>query len=267
MTRPFPDALGAPSPYSGIGSDGPKVDEPPTDVINRDDRATGEPSHESEHIVDDSDSSHCMSFDSDSDDEVEDGDGDKTEEPSAEDLQRREEEKRRVLEAAGLIIKHDSSAPPPVPPRRRPSKKRAARAKQLPPRRPIPRVQENELSNLDRALPPVPMSTADPILQADDAFARYEQFKQKQPPTNRFSVTSVDSIPHSLTPSISPVARESDGGKTGSALLSFFGLGFTAPSTSAERRTVNISGPIITAVESNISSENSPTPSFGLVSN
>jgi hypothetical protein len=33
-----------------------------------------------------------------------------------------------------------------------------------------------------------------------------------------------------------------------------------------ERKTVNISGPIITAVEPNISRANSPAPSFGIVS-
>jgi actin cytoskeleton-regulatory complex protein PAN1 len=272
MAGPFPDAPRASAPYSGLDSDGSEVNASTKDIDHGIERAAPKPSDGGDHVADDSDTSDYRSFDSDSDNELDDGGGE-ADTRTAEELGRREDERKRVLEAAGLIIMHDTSTLPPVPPRRRASKKRIGRGKALPP---VPKLKKGGSNNEKRELPPPPPSSTDSILEADDAFSRYEQFKQQQPNTNRFSVVSVTSvettpgsppsISHSLTPS---VTRESDTGKTSNSLLSFFGLGSTqiTASTSGERRTANISGPIITAVDPSISRENSPTLSFGIVSN
>jgi len=140
-----------------------------------------------ERSSDDSDSSsHYLSFDeSDEDDDVH-------------DRAARERERRLVLEAAGLIVHKDVGAP--VRPKVKSIKRRPAST--------TTRPNARRLVSKDKDLPPVPV-TADTETEAegdqmpepelthearlDDAFARYEAFKNKQVDTNRLSVVSTES--------------------------------------------------------------------------
>lgn len=192
--------------------------------------------------------------------------------PSEEELDRereaRESERVRVLQAAGIVIKEDGKERPPSPVRRRSSRKH----------RPAPARPSHSSNARDsiasikstRDLPPLPsvtdeaqsMDSVKP--QLDDAYERYENFKQQL--DQRASIASYDSIsqpsPDTVT-SGSPKPQESKGRH--SALLSF--LGRRTPVNDGERRSISslvISGPILPESAA-ISRDNSPA--FGSVRN
>jgi len=171
----------------------------------------------------------------------------------------RERERQLVLEAAGLIVQTDVGSPL----RRRSTKRRPAP--------PAPdRKGRNDTENLAKDLPPIPAhvdiedietqsTTPEPELsyeaRLDDAFARYEAFKNRQATPNRLSVVSIDSSfgPASSSSSVGTAwnnsnVREPEGGRY-TTFLNF--LRSKTPDIDARdvRRksasTLNISAPII----------------------
>ena len=215
--------------------------------------------------VDDEESSaeEYLSFEGDSDSESEASEEGQTEEQRQAEYEAREIERQRVLAAAGLIIKHDVKSAPRPP----------ARTKSLRTRRPAPIAptqSQQEKSILERDLPPTPVgegsSSADPIQRVDDAFDRYEAYKQNM--GQRASVASSYETPSSpsgssiISPSLSREESRSYGGYSG--LLSF--LGRRTPGTDSDKRS-NLSGLTISNPISNRSKPPSRegSPAFGSV--
>ena len=168
-----------------------------------------------------------------------------TEEQRKEEREAREAERQRVLEAAGLIITKSDRKPPPRPARRRSTRKR----------RPVPAVptrHERGSSSASKELPPPPEDSKDTSLRLDDAYERYEAYKQSNGNLNRLSIVSVDSTTSMPSPSPSfamqsspSVASSEQEGRTASHFLHSL-LGRRTPGTEAETRTRPvISGPIL----------------------
>jgi len=181
----------------------------------------------------------------------------------------RERARQLVLEAAGLIVNQDIKPPP------RPKRRSAPAA----PRR-VPSEHKD--------LPPVPDPEAGPDPEVekvdheanlDDAFARYESFRNTQSNLNRLSVVSTDSgtLPSSPTATISTMTMSSTHSGSGegsgrySQFLQFLKSGSKTPE--GERKsvaTLNISAPILNV---NLSAQSTPqdgpsrpnSPSFGMV--
>ncbi|KAF8959742.1 hypothetical protein BDZ97DRAFT_1836791 [Flammula alnicola] len=226
----------------------------PTIVENIDDNTEDSDS-------DDSDSDY-LSFESD-------------DEESANNKEAREREKQLVLEAAGLIVNQDVG-PPPLRPKARSIK-----------RRPAPAAPKR-VPSMYKDLPPVPEPDPEPEpepevisheARLDDAFARYESFKNSQAAeTNRLSVISSDSssnVPASPTATVSSMTASISQGnhKEGEGRYSnflHFLTGGKAPE--GERRTaasLNISAPIMmNASSSQTTPQEGPSrsnsPSFGM---
>jgi hypothetical protein len=233
--------------------------------------------------------------DSDSDDSdsdylsFEDNDDDNDEEAAAA-KEAREREKQRVLEAAGLIV-NQNVGPPPLRPKARSIK-----------RRPAPAAPRREPS-FHKDLPPVPDTEPEPDpdpepepapiisheARLDDAFARYESFKNSHAANamNRLSVVSTDSTSGTtMSPTVSSASamslapsqgsQKDTGGGEGrySNFLHFLtgGKG-QGEGGSGERRTaasLNISAPMMINSASNQSTpqdgpSRSNSPSFGMV--
>lgn len=233
-----------------------------------------------------------MDNDSDSDDSdsdylsFEDSDNDDDEEAAAA-KEAREREKQRVLEAAGLIV-NQNVGPPPLRPKAKSIK-----------RRPAPAAPRREPS-FHKDLPPVPDTEPEPELEPvpvishearlDDAFARYESFKNSHAAMNRLSVVSTDSTSGmTMSPTATTVSsvsamslapsqgsQKDTGGGEGrySNFLHFLtgGKG-QGEGGGGERRTaasLNISAPIMMNSASNQSTpqdgpSRSNSPSFGMV--
>jgi len=224
--------------------------------------------------------------DSDSDTEPSE-DEEMTEEQRQHEREQRELERIRVLETAGLIIKQPAEGKtPPAPPLRRRSTKKGRRP---PPAAPAPDLPATT-SGRERELPPLPPLS--PRARLDDAYERYETFKNREAASsstaNRdstaFTVSDASSIPPSSprmpitpgmgtvslspTPSTLPAVHESKSGGY-SGLLSFLSRSKTP---SEEKRTfsvASISAPMISApipvnAVSTPTRENSPA--FGSVS-
>lgn len=194
-----------------------------------------------------------LSFEGESDSESEASEEGQTEEQRQAEYDARELERQRVLAAAGLIVKHDTRSAPHRP----------ARSKSLRTHRPAPAVpgQSSQPGKPapERDLPPIPIdddSTAgDPVLRVDDAFDRYEAYKQSLP--QRASIASVSDTPSSPSTSslaLSPTMSRDDNRSSGySGLLSF--LGRRTPVVDSDKRS-NLNGLIISGPIGNI-----PTPS------
>ncbi|KAH9483528.1 Actin cytoskeleton-regulatory complex protein pan1 [Psilocybe cubensis] len=215
---------------------------------------------------DDSDS------DSDSDSDYlsfDESDNEETATATTKDKEARERERQLVLEAAGLIVNRDVG-PPPV-------RNRSVK------RRPAPAAPKRSPS-FYKDLPALPQSEPEPDVEPishearlDDAFARYEQFKNAQGNLNRLSVVSTDSgtnlpsSPATTVSSMSPAQgqRESEGRY--SHFLHFL-TGSKSSSTEGERRsasTLNISAPIMNVSTSQGTPQDGPSrsnsPSFGML--
>ena len=202
----------------------------------------------------DSDSdSNYVSFDG-----IEDEESDNTKET-------RERERQLVLEAAGLVVNQDVKPPP----------------KQK--RRPAPPIPQLDLSR-HKDLPLIPDSEVevekvDHEADLDDAFARYESFRNNQSNLNRLSVISTDSgtILSSPTATISSLAMSHthSGGSESSSRYSHFLQFLKSGNKTPEGKqksvaTLNISAPIMNLSASNQSTvQDSPSrsnsPSFGMV--
>jgi len=167
------------------------------------------------------------------------------------DKEARERERQRVLEAAGLIVQRDVGPPPVRPPRSRQASASSSPASRMGKRRPAPAAPQRMPSGVYKELPPVPPALdaesglvsderrgvetgvddevteeaeveveeeAEEVLtheaRLDDAFARYESFKNAQAnqlaeANNRLSVVSTDSsitMPASPTTTISSMS-------------------------------------------------------------
>lgn len=179
----------------------------------------------------------------------------------------RERERQLVLEAAGLVVNQDVKPPPkqkhrPAPPIPQPV---SSRYKDLPL---VPEPEEGpgrEVENVDHEA------------SLDDAFARYESFRNNQSNLNRLSVISTDSgtLLGSPTTTISSypmsMSHTQSGGSESSSRYSHF-LQFlkSGNKTPEGKPKLNISAPIMTLSVSNQSTEQdvpsrSNSPSFGMV--
>ena len=205
-----------------------------------------------------------LSFEGDPDSESEASEEGQTEEQQQVEYKAREIERQRVLAAAGLIIKHDAKSAPRPP----------ARTKSLRTHHPAPttptRSSPQEKSPQERDLPPIPVdedsSSGDPILRVDDAYDRYEAYKQNiGHRTSLASSYDAPSSPSASSLALSPtMSREENRNHGYSGLLSF--LGRRTPGTDSDRRSnlsgLTISSPILNTPMSP-SRENSPA--FGSV--
>lgn len=210
----------------------------------------------------------------------------------------RELERQRVLEAAGLLVKleaerndehnlesHNNDAPssssaPPRPPRRRSTRRR----RRTPPQTPSTNtadanadVNEANRSSLvsvssekELPLPPTPVS----VLHVDDAFERYEAYRQSK--NWRMSISSIDTGPPSPGLGPGPTAmsatpsRDSGGehrqSQSGHSHIFNFLTRRKTPTHEPERPRLQISGPILSAGHSIESLSRPGSPSFGSVS-
>ena len=189
----------------------------------------------------DSDSSDYLSFDEDDYENV-------NPETKAE-REARAHERQLVLEAAGLIVTQHDKLPAAVV-RARSQKRRPA------PVAPRKGKFQNVVSPV-KELPPVPQVVAEPEPETptdlaqclDDAFDRYESFKNTQLMSNRMSVASTISaevvFPPSPTPSTT-ASRERDGeGRSYSYILNFLGRSRTPEEKERNTNKLNISAPIM----------------------
>ena len=200
--------------------------------------------------------------DSDSDSNYVSFDGIEDEDNSKET---RERERQLVLEAAGLVVNQDVK--PPSKQKRRPAP-------------PIPQLDPSRHKNL----PLIPDSEGevekvDHEADLDDAFARYESFRNNQSNLNRLSVISTDSgtMLSSPTATISSLAMSHthSGGSESSSRYSHFLQFLKSGNKTPEGKqksvaTLNISAPIMNLSVSNQSTvqdfpSRSNSPSFGMV--
>lgn len=221
--------------------------------------------------------------DTDSDDSVSSSDylsfDDSDNEDDADEKARRERERQLVLEAAGLIVKQDVG-PPPTRPKRRPAPAAPAKRRPNGPERmlsmhkelpPVPSVLEPDVEEEE---PPTPDPELSHEARLDDAFARYESFKNVQANMNRLSVVSTNSsieagsstssamtAPTSVSSTPSHISQinkaETDSGSRYSHFLHFL-RSKTPDSEQPQRRrsasTLKISAPMMIQAHSNASS-------------
>lgn len=174
-----------------------------------------------------------------------------TEEQKKNEREAREAERIRVLEAAGLIIKSDKQ-PPPRPARTRSRRRTRPEPPAVPDRQTRRRASSKELPALpDPVAEPPETADVDNSLRLDDAYERYETYKQNQVNLNRLSVASMDnvSIPGSPSGSHHSIPRspsaDVEGRGTHSHFLHFFGRNRT-PANEGETRVMPvISAPIL----------------------
>ncbi|OBZ75962.1 Actin cytoskeleton-regulatory complex protein pan1 [Grifola frondosa] len=186
-----------------------------------------------------SDSDYETLSESDTDDEEEE------EIEQSEDARQREHEARalerqRVLEAAGLIVKTEAHPPP------RPVRARSHRKRRPPPA--VPGRPYGTTHSPSKDLPPLPDADIhEHSLRLDDAFERYEAYRQSHSNDNRLSTVSVESLSSfmsPLTPSLSHSPSMENEGKSHSSFLGFFGR--KTPANDGETRTMPvISAPIL----------------------
>lgn len=162
-----------------------KVETPPSPAVDRFAKEN-DVADDSDSDSDDSDSDY-LSFDDD--------------ESDSEEALAREKERQLVLEAAGLIVKKNDGPPPPRPKARRPAPAAPRRAPSV-----------NTLDSVNKELPAPPPMVDDPEpepepepepvsheARLDDAFARYESFKNHQLDLNRLSIVSTATVASEAT--------------------------------------------------------------------
>lgn len=285
-----PASIDISSTESGRGTNRhPEEDQPDLDSTDNDDaKDTSDDTSEDT-------SSDYLSFE-DSDDE-EDHHLPEYPETKAE-REARAHERQMVLEAAGLIVKTDPSRRPPPRPERRKSKSNKRR-----PAPAAPRTTRASIGNRDRAsvistgtagsekdLPSVPAAAAPalqredsarpssiisvaPSTRVDDAFDRYESFKQQHHPS-RLSVSSITDMTTPTSPTSptgggergSPNPASRDGESRYSNFMNFLGRSRTpveGPSDKPGRPI--ISGPISGPIAMDNHQQRSQSPAFGSV--
>lgn len=171
--------------------------------------------------------------------DTEESENDEPLEPAqAIDRETRRKERDRALAAAGLILNEDIKPPPR-------------------PRRPAPATPRRRAPRPPKALPPVPADDPAEAAAADDAFGRYEAYKQSQSNNNRLSVASFDttSTTQTFPAPISP-SQSSQENRSYSHILNFLGRRAPGSEDKDNKRPV-ISGPILQQPDSD-GRENSP---------
>ncbi|ELU37390.1 protein binding protein [Rhizoctonia solani AG-1 IA] len=177
-------------------------------------------------------------------------------------------ERQRVLEAAGLIVKQ---APPRPPRKRRPAPKAPLRQR---PSDDGPDASPREggspgTSSREINLPEPPDETeTESILRIDDAYERYQAFRQSR--EARASLSSFEGVPNlntnigvpptPVSPSATISSLPSATDSTKAAIKSFFGRG---SDRDKPRATVTISAPVISAPISS-TPERGSSPAFGM---
>ena len=221
--------------------------------------------------------------DTDTDTELSE-DEEMTEEQRQHEREQRELERIRVLEAAGLIIKQPAEGKvPPAPPVRRRSTKKGRGPPQGAPSLPM------TSSDPERELPPLPPPS--PRARLDDAYERYEAFKNREaaisstanrdsmafttsdassiPPSSpRMSITSgMGTVSLSPSPSMPPVQESKNSGYT--SLLGFLSRSKTPGDEKKTLSVASISAPMISApipVTAMATPTRENSPAFGSVS-
>ena len=173
-----------------------------------------------------------------------------------------------VLEAAGLVVNQDVKPPP---------KKKHRPAPPIPTRnKDLPQVPDPE-SEPDRE-----DENVDHEASLDDAFARYESFRNNQSNLNRLSVISTDSVTLPSSPTLTMLSSPTSmshthsGGSESSSRYSHFLQFLKSGNKTPEGKpksvaTLNISAPIMGLSVSNQSTaqddvpSRSNTPTFGMV--
>ncbi|KZT54344.1 hypothetical protein CALCODRAFT_456827 [Calocera cornea HHB12733] len=195
----------------------------------------------------------------------------------------REVERQRVMQAAGLVVKTDTQRKPPPPPIRRMSRRHRppplGEVSELQKLRTVPEVNRDKPLPTPIIPPPSPSPQTPQIRYVDDAFQRYEDYKQRQS-HNRQSIASTISLETMPTPSspgptpLSPVLTIGSVGSVDSRFSQH------APSRSDDLRSswasfiskikpssggvgelkppLVISGPISAPISGQVSRENSP---------
>ncbi|KAF8328838.1 Dbl homology domain-containing protein, partial [Cantharellus anzutake] len=180
-------------------------------------------------------------------------------------------ERAHILEAAGLILKMDKTEPPPP----RPTRRRSAKNRRTPPL--PPQKEPSPSSARYKELPPIPSEINNSVLHDDDAFDRYEQYRQQQSSIQGMSsppsVTSIDNVPPSpASASYSFVSIQSKDDSShrsgGSSFLLFLqkaGSRATTALSTDRKSTLTISAPVISApmADAGTSIQRSNTPAFG----
>ncbi len=227
-----------PASASSKPTDANSLSEAPT-VQRSESPLTAEPQEPEE---DGSDSDYVTASESESSDS--DNEDQQDEETHRQDREARAAERQRVLEAAGLIIKQEAQPPP------RPARRMSRR------RRPAPAVPDRSRapSSPHKDLPLVPdLESPNNSLRLDDAYERYEAFRQSHLSMNRLSIASVESSSSptsstfasaSLTPTVSN-SEEATRSQSHSSFLHFFGR--RTPANDGEQPSVRptISAPIL----------------------
>ena len=221
-------------------------------------------------LADGADDDNSNGSDSDSDSNYVSFDG--IEDEESHNTKETREREQLVLEAAGLVVNQDVKPPPkkkhrPAPPIPQPA---TSRYKDLP-QVPDPGAEtDREVESVDYEA------------SLDDAFARYESFRNNQANLNRLSVISADSVtlPGSPTLTISSIpmsmSQTHSGGNESSSRYSHFLQFLKSGNKTPEGKpktvaSLNISAPIMNLSASNQSTvqsdvpSRSNSPSFGMV--
>ncbi|KIL68468.1 hypothetical protein M378DRAFT_184914 [Amanita muscaria Koide BX008] len=170
-----------------------------------------------------------------------------------------ERERQMVLEAAGLIVNQEVN-PPPATVRSISTLKKS----QLPPI--VPRRRTTRSGDpYKKDLPPLPdAEPMDHAARLDDAYERFESYRNQQLSTNRLSLISTDSSlhsPSSMKDGVPSTPKDNENQRRYSQFFQLFS-GLRGPEP--EKRTVStltISGPISGASSYDIS--RSGSPAFG----
>ncbi len=244
VTAPTPETIELPRP---VDATSPSPTEPPTSTLS-------EPVHEidsdesssDDDSEDDSEPDYVTASESESDES--DNEGEQSEEARRQERQAREAERQRVLEAAGLIIKEDHRRPPP-----RPARVRNRR------RRPAPAVPERSKTTPSpsptKDLPPLPSADSrNPSFRLDDAYERYEAYRQSNLAMNRLSIASVESSTSTTSqsvPTLTPTTSESGEPRSHTSSFLHFFRSRTPGNDSAEAPArLVISAPILQGEQS-----------------
>ena len=180
-----------------------------------------------------------------------------TEEAKKKEHEARELERQRVLEAAGILVKKADGGPPP-----RPARKKSVRKRRTPPDTPN-RLSVASVSTVssEKDLP----ATPEPALQVDDAFERYQAYRQSK--NYRSSISSIDTGPPSpgLPPAISTSHSKDGEGRSHSHIFNFLYFLSRSKTPESERPQLQISAPILSSGSNGDVTSREENSSFGSV--
>jgi len=193
-----------------------------------------------------------------SESDTDDSDEELSEEGRTAEREARAMERQRVLEAAGFIIKSDVKPPP------RPVRTRSHRKRRPPPAVPDRSFGSDDLASPRKELPELPQQEEDHSLRLDDAFERYEAFRQANPNMNRLSMASIDSNTSMPSPTVSVMRSPSVEAESRTPLHFFSLFGRKTPANDSETRTMPIISAPILSRDTSFSTAAEGDSSFGL---